>query len=593
MSTTTECSTQPATAALPPDTPVLDRAPSRAGYRRPPLARSFSSRNLFPDLPPISTQPKLRPPSADSDSSSSSDEDEDDKPPTLSVLLPSLCGPPSPVSPVSPASSSSSGELLPSPTSSDEDITDYQDQPGCDGFPPPPLPQSTYIPPPPQQPTTPLSDLNDDPPTLFHHGISRSAFAMYRDFWDRRYHLWQTWREHVDHLDSIQAQYARDGLRATLRYPASPALPRSRALPQASEASSPDAHNAASVPSVRLQTYNPYAPIFPRLGDIPALRDPYCDWYDRAYINFPTYSIHKILFLHDMLHRARPVLQLEGPPLPDSPASIYSTDDVQPRDHTEPSPPLSPTSHSDVSRPWEVDWRVRWQVLVNRQPHAPQHYPPPSAHGREYEHSPPPPSPEDPVYGWSAPSPMSPVFSAPPPPPVHDEHERFVWQESDDVPELIPLEGPLTRAEFELGAPSVAGARVGTCEVDALHGAGAEMAPPVVKLPTSLSSSDDLPMASPAQSFPCTSDPVSSPDTGSAPSSFAAAFAAAAAASAGSDTDSESDSEETAAVRFRQGLVPPRPASPAPMFFFYDDEDEETAAREMQPVSVSVQPVSC
>ncbi|KAI9070229.1 hypothetical protein FKP32DRAFT_1599430, partial [Trametes sanguinea] len=332
----------------------------------------------------------------------------------------------------------------------------YENLPGFDGFPPPPLPQSTFIPPPPPQPTTPLDSLNDDPPTLFHHGISRSAFAMHRELWDRRYHLWQTWREHVDHLDSIQAQYARDGLRATLRYPPPPALPRTRALLQASASGDAD---RASDTTTQVSCAN------------------------RAYINFPTYSIHKMLYLHDMLERERAVArraicQPEDAPLPDSPASVYSTDAT---DAAAAPSDVSHTSHTDKqdeARPWEVDWRARWQVLGPRHPHAPEHYPPPSAHspGREYEHSPPPPpSPEEPVYGWSAPSPMSPVFGAPPPPPpspsqVHDERERYVWQASDAVPELIPLECPLTRAEIEYGAASVEGVGVFPVSGGALDG---------------------------------------------------------------------------------------------------------------------------
>ncbi|CDO68157.1 hypothetical protein BN946_scf184938.g9 [Trametes cinnabarina] len=222
----------------------------------------------------------------------------------------------------------------------------------------------------------------------------------------------------------------------------------------------------APSPRVRLQTYNPYAPIFPRLGDISALRDPYCDWYDRAYINFPTYSIHKILYLHDMLDRARPSTHppphlVQDAPLPDSPASTYSTDPLEPL--------LLGESHAGSpresdARPWELHWRARWQVLVHRQPYAPHQLSSSSYdHSPPHNHSAPHPSPQEPVHAWSSPSPVSPVFGpaahqplSHAPAEADDDRRVYVWEESDAVPELVPLDSPLTRAELEFGAASVA-----------------------------------------------------------------------------------------------------------------------------------------
>ncbi|KAI0657862.1 hypothetical protein C8Q70DRAFT_245152 [Cubamyces menziesii] len=587
------------------------RAPSRAGYRRPPLARTVSSRNLFPDLPPIST--KLASPQTDD--SDSSDEDERSKHP--SVALPPLC-PPSPISPISSASSSSS---LDSPPSSTEDLVDYQDTPGCDGFPPPPLPQSNYVPPPPAQPPSPIEDLDDDPPTLFHHGLSRAAFAASREFWDQRYYLWLTWQEHVDHLDAIQANYARDGLRATLCYPPSPALPRTRDTPgQGANGINPDLRDAPPHPPSppphwhrrsRLQTYNPYAPIFPRMGDLAALRDPYCDWPDRAFINFPTYCVHKILYLHDMLFRERELKQkraglspLSQECVPDSPASMYSTDSSGTDSDGNTASPATcgdAIQDQDVSRPWELTWRARWQVLIDRQPYPPQPHPTPP-HTPGY---PPPPSLASSIH---APSPLSPGFSPSPPSAWNAAEDKtiHVWQESNDIPELVPLETPLTAVElggnpstFRATTQQTLGAGIVRASTPAPGWAESGPASPLVKLPAST-----LRRSTPTLPCPPAYTPSPAPLSAPSPTSATSLVGSTTESSGWEDVDLDSDEQEER-LRDDLGALPPRPASPSPMFFFYDDEEELEAGSvassfavghgglEAGMVSVSVQPVSC
>ncbi|KAI0644360.1 hypothetical protein C8Q79DRAFT_1120565 [Trametes meyenii] len=555
-------------ASTTPDPAIPPRAPSRAGYRRPPLTRTISSRNVFPDLPPISTI-KTR---SCSDSDSDSDhEDELLKP--LALALPPLC-PPSPVSPTSTASSSS----LYSPTSSSEDLDDYEDEPGCDGFPPPPLPQSSYLPPPPQHPPTPVPTLVDDDDDedetdpngrprrrLFHNGLSRSAFAAAREFWDRRYFLWHTWRNHVDHLDDIQATYAQDGLRATLRYPPSPALPRTRDVPgQSTNGRVPGEQSTrAWFERYRLQTYSPYAPIFPRVGDLGALRDPGCDWFDRTFIAYPTYSIQKRLFLHDALaregERRRRLATVTSSPLTrgtDSPASAYSEDAADtPRPD---AASLATDVYDDTPhKPWEHDWRARWQVLFHR-----------------------PPLPSGPPYAYPSatqPTPVHACASVPghanlstlpsvpnsgsewassafiPPPQenisAEDEDRPFVWQVADDVPDLVPLDSPLTRIELE-GAP-VPGV-------------------PLVRLPT-----------------PAATMMSGSGEGGTR--SLADELARIV-------EDAEERGEGWHAEEDIAGVIPPRPASPASRFFLCggedEDGDEEDDVGEFA-VRVRPRPVSC
>ncbi|KAI0353431.1 hypothetical protein OH77DRAFT_1427494 [Trametes cingulata] len=646
---------------------IPPRAPSRVGYRRPQLARTKSCRELFPDLAPIRTSTRLKSfDDSDSDDDDGSDE-EGAKP--LAVALPSLCPP----SPISPTSSASSSESLDSPTSSSsEDLYDYEDEPGCDGFPPPPLPQSAYLPPPTPAPshhatstsspsdTSPSAGSADDtdiqldepapdaPPPLIHHGLSRAALQTCRQFWDHRFHLWRAWQAQVDRLDAVQAEYARDGLRATLRYPAPPVLPRSRGLPQSPnrrEAEVRVEEQMGRRGEARLQTYNPYAPIFPRLGDLRALRDPYCDWPDRAFINFPTYSIAKILWLNDLLvreqERRRGALFWAGGVImgvPESPASMYSEGCASPSEASTADAGsegaeagVSRAPPRDVQRPWEVDWRARWQVLIDRQPYPPQPYPPGSplcyppspdqaAPAQDPPHSsyPPTTGPMHPIHGWSAP-----IFA---PPPGHEvgegaqteEEERvFAWDATEDIPSLVPLASPLTKVELEAprpGTPVRGWSDEGAEEREEREEdgeSGRAEATPVVRLPSSRIGSG-LKRAGASTDLSALPSTAASPEPSARPfrpplyrTTLAHELAAAAAVDSHS---SEDDETPTSSAAFGDE-IPPRPASPAPRFYFYEDEEEDfvessfgkaVTVRGSGPgleaivsMSVSVQPVSC
>ncbi|KAI0819620.1 hypothetical protein BC628DRAFT_1015662 [Trametes gibbosa] len=294
------------------------------------------------------------------------DEDDIDKPPP--AILPPLC-PPSPIS----SSSSASGSDLDSPTSSSEDLHEYEDEDvsALDRF---PLPPASYSPPPHQHlpapsPAPPDTDSPTPHPTVFHHGLSRSALNACRDFWDRRFRFWLSWRDHVDRLDALQASYAADHVPPpALCYPPPPILPRTRAIPGhptngrvPSLVPPPDSQDdfpAVCGRRVRLPVYNPYAPIFPRLGDLRTLREPYCDWHDRAFVFYPTYAIAKTLYAHDMAVREEQ-WRARG---------MYAPEDA--------ALGIDP-------KPWEVDWHARWQILVDRQPYPPQPYPPPSPCAQE------------------------------------------------------------------------------------------------------------------------------------------------------------------------------------------------------------------
>ncbi|OJT13837.1 hypothetical protein TRAPUB_9607 [Trametes pubescens] len=413
------------------DYPNPPRAPSRAGYRRPTIARTVSSDDLLPEIPSLNTlksQPIIRFPSSSS-SDSDSDEDEDFKP--LAIALPSL------YPPISPTSSTSSSDLDSPSSSSEEDLHYFSDEPAFDDFPIPPRTQEDYTPPP-QQISAPSADIESLPshPTLFHHGLSRSALATCREFWDRRFRLWHAWRAQVEHVDAVQAEYRREGLRATLRFPDPPVLPRTRTLPSQG-ANGINHATVVAARRARVQACSPYAPVFPRMGDLAALRDPYGDWPDRAFIYHPTYSISKTLFHHDMLERAR--ARAGGLYAFDSPASAYSQDDASTQQESGGAPKL-----------WEVDWRARWQILISRQQYPPQPFPHP------------PQQEDSPVYGWSCPS-TSDVST---PPAQEEELGPFMWQGTDDTPTLVPFESPSTQdAGADVHSPmTVQGWRVAQLE---------------------------------------------------------------------------------------------------------------------------------
>ncbi|KAL1950089.1 hypothetical protein VTO73DRAFT_5211 [Trametes versicolor] len=424
------------------DVAIPPRAPSRAGYRRATIPRTISSDDLLPEIPSLNTlksQPMITFPSSGS-SDSDSDEEDDFKP--LAVALPPL------YPPNSPTSSTSSSDLDSPSSSSEEDLHYFSDEPSFDDFPLPPHAQEDYTPLAPEPLSALPTDIPTFPshPTLFHHGLSRSALATCREFWDRRFRIWHSWRAQVEHIDAVQAEYLREGLRASLRFPEPPVLPRTRTLP--SQGANGINHAiAAAARRARVQACSPYAPVFPRMGDLAALRDPYCDWPDRAFIYHPTYSISKTLFEHDMLERARAragrIYAL------DSPASVYSQDGASPQQEADSAPKL-----------WEVDWRARWQILISRQQYPPQPFPLP------------PQQDESPVYGWSGPS-SSDVSI---PPMQEEELGPFMWQTADDTPTLVPFESPSTQdAGADVHSPmAVQGWRVAQLE---------DAATPVVRLP--------------------------------------------------------------------------------------------------------------
>ena len=240
-------------------------------------------------------------------------------------------------------------------------------------------------------------------------------------------------------------------------------------------------------------------------------------------------------------------------------------------------------------------------VLIDRQPYPPQPHPTPP-HTPGY---PPPPSLASSIH---APSPLSPGFSPSPPSAWNAAEDKtiHVWQESNDIPELVPLETPLTAVElggnpstFRATTQQTLGAGIVRASTPAPGWAESGPVSPLVKLPAST-----LRRSTPTLPCPPAYTPSPAPLSAPSPTSATSLVGSTTESSGWEDVDLDSDEQEER-LRDDLGALPPRPASPSPMFFFYDAEEELEAGSvassfavghgglEAGMVSVSVQPVSC
>ncbi|PIL29495.1 hypothetical protein GSI_08437 [Ganoderma sinense ZZ0214-1] len=365
---------------------IPNGAPSRTAHRRPPLKRTHASHNVFPDLPPIQT---ACPPPADittialaDDVASVAGSDPCDHGDLSKVDLSPTC-PPSPPSSISSSSESSTSSLA-TPVEPD-DWEQFHD-----GFAPPPNPTR---PPVHSWPPTPNPNI---PPHLHpqardsYHGWSENSLFERKRFWYRRHRTWWDYDEHCRQLHNYLASTSasESSLDATTYYPPSPALLPSRLTPWSGpNGLSFDAEriatDALALPRVfRLQVHSPWAPVFPRFGDIEDLRDPFCEHLDRMFMNFPPYAISKLLYVEQMAaqeHHPRAPGQGHFPPThpsppasfdaPWSPASVYS-DDGRGFGFPEVSA-MATSSTTSLASPSPglyggLRWLDRWELLRQR-----------------------------------------------------------------------------------------------------------------------------------------------------------------------------------------------------------------------------------
>ncbi|KAI1784019.1 hypothetical protein LXA43DRAFT_1044446 [Ganoderma leucocontextum] len=365
---------------------IPSHAPSRAGHRRPPLKRTHASHNLFPDLAPIQT---ICTPSPDIDSTALADEVAtnigggpcDRRDYHIKVDLSPMC-PPSPPSPISSSSDSSTSSLA-TPLDADDWERFH------DGFAPPLLTRPHVHP----WPPTPNPNI---PPHLppqgcdSYHGWSGNSLFEMKRFWYRRHRAWWDYDEHCRHLQNYltSASDSQENLDATMYYPPSPALLPSRLTPWSgpngisfnTDSTTMDTLSLPRAP--RLQVYPPWAPLFPRFGDIEDLREPSCEILDRMFMNFPPYVITKLLYVEQLAAQAQNLgarqdtlgLSAPVPPSPSvpldtpwSPGSVYSEDERGVVElstmATSSTMSLAPRASGHYSG---LRWLDRWELLKQR-----------------------------------------------------------------------------------------------------------------------------------------------------------------------------------------------------------------------------------
>ncbi|KZT06971.1 uncharacterized protein LAESUDRAFT_725285 [Laetiporus sulphureus 93-53] len=209
-----------------------------------------------------------------------------------------------------------------------------------------------------------------------YHGISDNALALVKRVWNSRRVAWSN--QNIRH-EAAAAAIAYDGtLDQAQKVPTSgppsapPALPPP-SLPAGIQAPPPDAG-----PIIHAPTPDPNVPIYPRLGDLSSIHDGRYVSVDRAFRNFPTYTIRKILYLHDMLDNARSSSPSHPPRRS---ASLILGDDKRSAADRHPSAPVwdgrgekisSMALGSCTNEGQSASYR-RWQVLMEktRQPRAP------------------------------------------------------------------------------------------------------------------------------------------------------------------------------------------------------------------------------
>jgi hypothetical protein len=210
-----------------------------------------------------------------------------------------------------------------------------------------------------------------------HHGHSKSSLNHTKWFWHARHDRWLDWEAHVATASASASAYG--GIIAV----------------------QPDPDFLFPPPSLiqtesRRRSIHSNAPIYPRNGDISALRDPYPTAIDYRFCSYPLWTIHKSLFVFDMHHRAASRVMAKDTNDSDGDDSRAATPTLEPTDYFSTSefseeditlveddcstikgddecafpPPCSPPSkdiypwtHGDT-RPWEVTWYARWELLM-------------------------------------------------------------------------------------------------------------------------------------------------------------------------------------------------------------------------------------
>lgn len=239
-------------------------------------------------------------------------------------------------------------------------------------------------------PSEPCLAISEDEPIIPDHGLSRSALNHLKEFWNIRKGEWNQREATLAHARSTASMYGarqyalRDVLFGRLTAQHTP----------------PEPEKGVADVAPFMNT-----PIYPRTGDLLRLRDARFATMDRAFCNVPLHSINKMIFLHDMLDRSGastpPPSTPSGLPvsLPKDLEDSLNADDAEADAAFEDVSLTSSNSAAGCSdedtlvehssemtgekagqllgdsasivddrepdRAWEVDWSVRWRVLLH------------------------------------------------------------------------------------------------------------------------------------------------------------------------------------------------------------------------------------
>lgn len=223
-----------------------------------------------------------------------------------------------------------------------------------------------------------------------HHGFSRSALLQQKALWNLRH---EEWTERQSRMELGEAQEEESGTNDAYT---GLATARPSGVQSAAYMRTPSSgleRNLADHPP-RKEKQDVHASIYPRVGDISALRDPYSVNIDRCFFRFPLWTIQKMLYVFDMQQRSASLVPSASAhdaahiqaSMSSSTLSSYSSStsgDDEESDSTlvaDGSPvskshhPLEPlkSASSPHSPPswnhfcgWEFSWYARWELLLD------------------------------------------------------------------------------------------------------------------------------------------------------------------------------------------------------------------------------------
>ncbi|OAX38164.1 hypothetical protein K503DRAFT_856890 [Rhizopogon vinicolor AM-OR11-026] len=228
---------------------------------------------------------------------------------------------------------------------------------------------------------TPVSHINTPQLPFSHHGFSRNAFKDHKSFWTARCHEWLESQEKEVRRQVGHGRHAQDpGHAYTGIVVADDTQKASRSPSQFRTPASGWERDFVEHAS-RGFAENLNAPIYPRVGDISALGDPYSENVDRCFFKFPLWTIQKTLYIFDMHQRVfSPPRNIErsassgslrsstGPTPGYEDITLVADDETQCEKTTlkmGSHPGFLPPEHlKGITRDWELSWYARWEVLI-------------------------------------------------------------------------------------------------------------------------------------------------------------------------------------------------------------------------------------